>query len=104
MLRITCKSGHEPEGVMNRFYQVNSLVVRRFAPNNRRMKSAFYLVGVLKLFLNQRPLLQYLPKMPELAFLVNSKLSGGFTATWKTVSSHNKSLFIRFANLGTFDK
>ena len=65
---------------------------------------AFYLVGVLKLFLNQRPLLQYLPKMPEVAFLVNSKLSGGFTATWKTVNSHNKSLFIRFANLGIFDK
>jgi len=42
--------------------------------------------------------------MPELAFLVNSELSGGFTATWKTVSSHNKSLFIRFANLGIFDK
>jgi hypothetical protein len=38
--------------------------------------------------------------MPELAFFVNSKLSGGFTATWKTVNSHNKSLFRRFANVG----
>jgi hypothetical protein len=38
--------------------------------------------------------------MPELAFLVNSELSGGFTATWKTVSSHNKSLFGDFANCG----
>ena len=49
------------------------------------------------------PLLGYLPKMPELAFSVNSELSGGFTATWKTLNSHNKSLFIRFANLGIFD-
>ena len=61
---------------------------------------AFYLVGVLKLFLNQRPLLEYLAKMPELAFSLNSKLSGGFTATWKTVNSHNKSLFSGFANVG----
>jgi len=35
---------------------------------------AFYLVGVLKLFLNQRPLSRYLAKMPELAFWLNSKL------------------------------
>ena len=40
MLRITCKSEHKPEGVMNRFCQVNSLVVRRIAPNSQRMKSA----------------------------------------------------------------
>jgi len=65
---------------------------------------AFYLVGVLNLFLIQRPLLQYLAKMPELAFWLNSKLSGGFTATWKTVNSHNKSLFGDFANCGIFDK
>ncbi len=39
--------------------------------------------------------------MPELAFSVNSELSGGFTATWKTLNSHNKLLF---ANLGIFDK
>ncbi len=42
--------------------------------------------------------------MPELAFSVDRELSGGFTATWKTLNSHNKSLFIRFANLGIFDK
>jgi len=56
------------------------------------------------LFLNQRPLLQYLEKMPELAFSLNSKLSGGFTATWKTVNSHNKSLFGDFANCGISPK
>ena len=39
--------------------------------------------------LESAALIPYLPKMPELAFLVNSELSGGFTATWKTVSSHN---------------
>jgi hypothetical protein len=70
----------------------------------RLVGGELHLVGVLKLFLNQRPLLQYLRKMPELAFSLNSKLSGGFTATWKTVNSHNKSVFIRFANLGIFDK
>jgi hypothetical protein len=58
------------------------------------------MVGVLKLTLNQRALLQYLAKMPALAFWLNSKLSGGFTATWKTVNSHNKSLFGGFANVG----
>jgi hypothetical protein len=42
--------------------------------------------------------------MPELAFLVNSELSGGFTATWKTVNSHNKSLFGDFANCGISPK
>jgi len=42
--------------------------------------------------------------MPELASSVNSELSKGFAATWKTVSSHNKSLFIRLANLDIFDK
>jgi len=42
--------------------------------------------------------------MPELAFWLNSKLSGGFTATWKTVNSHNKSLFGGFASLGNFAK
>jgi hypothetical protein len=35
--------------------------------------------------------------MPELAFLVNRELSGGFTATCKTLNSHNKSLFGRIA-------
>ena len=55
MLRITCKSEHKPEGVMNRFCQVNSLVVRRFAPNSQRMKSAalicFRLLFVVALLL-----------------------------------------------------
>jgi hypothetical protein len=42
--------------------------------------------------------------MPELAFLVNSELPGGFTATWKTLNSHNKSLFAGFASLGNLGK
>jgi hypothetical protein len=42
--------------------------------------------------------------MPELAFLVNNELSGGFTATWKTVNSHNKSLFSKFGSSAIFAK
>ena len=36
-LRITCKPGNEPEGVMDGRCQVNSLVVRRSAPSSLRM-------------------------------------------------------------------
>jgi len=62
------------------------------------------MVGVLQLFLNQRPLLEYLAKMPALAFWLNSKLSGGFTATWKTVNSHNKLPFSKFGSSAIFAK
>jgi len=36
--------------------------------------------------------------MPELAFSVNSELSGGFTATWKTLNSHNTDIVKRLSS------
>jgi hypothetical protein len=56
MLRITCKSGYEPAGVMNRFCQVNSLVVGRFAPNSQRMKSAALLCKKAIIFSLGKPI------------------------------------------------
>ena len=39
--------------------------------------------------LESTALITVFTKMPKLVFLVNSELSGGFTAIWKTLNSHN---------------
>ena len=54
--------------------------------------------------LESTALITVFTKNTRISIFGKCELSGGFTATWKTVSSHNKSLFIRFANLGIFDK